>query len=258
MAYSNDISTQLFLAARGAKSLKRFTFSDPSFSLEQAYETQERLLRHHLVDGEKLVGYKMGMTSLAKMQQMGIHSPIHGFLTDKMQLKDKGELSLTGRIHPKVEPEIAFILNKPLSGAPSLEEALAAVESVCVALEIIDSRFENFDFQLPDVVADNCSSSGFVLGTKRLVCADLDLTNISIELSANGKILQTGSSAAILGNPGKSLAELARLLSARGASLPAGAIVLAGGATAAIKLEPGAHISVQAGALGSAEFQVSK
>jgi 2-oxo-3-hexenedioate decarboxylase len=245
---------KLFEAARRARPLVRFTAEDPDFSLEEGYRAQAKLLAMHLSAGEKLVGYKMGMTSEAKMRQMGLTAPIRGFLTDAMELGKT--LSLRGRIHPKAEPEIAFVLGSDLRGAPEVEEALRAVREVCVAIEVIDSRFENFDFRLPDVVADNCSSSGFVLGALRVRPEGLDLTQVPIVLERNGRVEQVGSSAAILGHPGRSLAELARLLSLEGGHLPAGAVVLAGGATAAVRLEANDRIRVLAGALGEVGLEV--
>lgn len=254
----DTIAQKLFKAARGAKALVRFTAANPKFSLGAGYQVQEELQGLHLADGEKLVGYKMGMTSKAKMEQMGLKDPIRGFLTDRMEIKHGGAFSLAGHIHPKAEPEIAFILKSDLKGAPSLEEALASVGEVCVALEIIDSRYENFDFQLPDVVADNCSSSGFVLGSVRKKVSQLDLANIPMEMKIDGKTHQSGNSSAILGHPGRSLAELARMLDERGQFLPKGAIVLAGGATAAVRLEAGTKVSVETQGLGTAEFTVTK
>jgi 2-oxo-3-hexenedioate decarboxylase len=253
----SDRAKLLFSAYERAKPIPRFTASDAAFSLEQGYRVQKELLALHLASGAKLVGRKMGMTSRAKMLQMGLDAPIHGFLTDRMNVPEGGELSLKGRIHAKVEPEIAFLMGKELSGNPSLPEALAAVDGVCAALEIIDSRFENYDFRLPDVVADNCSSSGFVLGQKVLKTAELkSLENLGLVLEQNGRPVQFGSSAAILGHPGRSLVELVRLLGAEGESLPAGSIVLAGGATAAVGLSPGDHVRAVFQELGALEFRV--
>lgn len=254
---SRDIAKKLFAADRNSSELKRFTLANPKYSLAQGYETQEELLRLHTADGARLVGRKMGMTSRAKMLQMKIDAPIHGFLTDRMAVAEGGSISLKGRIHPKVEPEIAFILGKELRGKPSVAEALSAVKGVVAALEIIDSRYENFDFQLPDVVADNCSSSGFVVGQKLVKPADLKgMDNLGIILELNGKPVQFGSSAAILGHPARSLVELVKILDAQGGFLPAGALVLAGGATAAVALSAGDHVRGVFEGLGSVEFRV--
>jgi 2-oxo-3-hexenedioate decarboxylase len=254
-----NFSKQLWEADRNQKSLPRFTKENPHFSLSQGYGVQEELLKKHIASGAKIVGRKMGMTSRAKMLQMNIDAPIHGFLTDEMQITDGGKVSLKKRIHAKVEPEIAFITGKELSGRPSLSEALDGVKWVVAALEVIDSRYENYDFQLPDVVADNCSSSGFVLGQRKMRLGEIShLENLGIFLEVNGKPAQFGSSAAILGHPGRSLADLVSLLSEEDRSLPAGSIVLAGGATAAIALSSGDHIRGRFQDLGDVEFWVEE
>jgi 2-oxo-3-hexenedioate decarboxylase len=254
-----EIARVLFEAEMEGRERKRFTLGDSAFSIERGYRAQQDLLRMHLDSGARLVGRKMGMTSRAKMQQMKIDAPIHGFLTDRMEVADGGVLSLGKRIHPKVEPEIAFLMARELRGAPSPVEALGAVKGVATALEIIDSRYENYDFQLPDVVADNCSSSGFVLGSRLVKPADLPgIANLGIRLELNGRPMQFGSSAAILGNPARSLAELVKLLHAQGESLPAGSVVLAGGATAAIPLQAGDHVRGVFEGLGAVEFRVCR
>lgn len=251
------IAHTLFDAHKKGKALPRFTAGNPDFAIEHGYQVQRALLALHEASGARLVGRKMGMTSRAKMQQMKIDAPIHGFLTREMEICEGGELILTGRIHPKVEPEIAFITGRELRGRPSAGEALASVDGVLGALEIIDSRFENYDFELPDVVADNCSSSGFVCGNKILKPSELsNLENLGILLEVNGKAAQFGSSAAILGNPARSLADLVALLDAEGLSLPAGSLVLAGGATAAVPLKAGDFVRAEFQGLGSAEFRV--
>lgn len=252
------IAQEIDQAELKAKDLLRFTAKFPKFTLEEGYRVQEMVLKNHLKRGAKLVGRKMGMTSKPKMIQMGITAPIHGFLTDRMQIPDGGELSLAGRIHPKIEPEIAFITSKELKGNPSLAEALAAVGAVTCALEIIDSRYKNFEFQLPDVVADNCSSSAFVLGSKLVLPAGLNLENLGMVMQVNGKSVAFGSSAAILGNPARSLVELVRILAKEKKALPAGSIVLAGGATMAVPLSQGDLVKLEVEALGSAEIKVKQ
>ncbi len=252
------IVDKLYAAETNATEVKRFTASLSNFTMEQGYEVQELLLALHRQSGAKLVGWKMGMTSKPKMLQMGISAPIRGFLTDRMQIADGGEISLAERIHPKIEPEIAFILGRELSGQPSLLEALSAVSAVTCALEVIDSRYENFDFQLPDVVADNCSSSAFVLGSKLVSPRNFSMENLGITLECNGRPVQFGSSAAILGHPARSLVELVKLLDKEGASLPPGAIVLAGGATAAHPLADGDWIRASVEGLGAVECRASR
>lgn len=247
------LATQLYEAKALARPVGKLTDANAGFSLADAYEVQRNLLQRHLAGKETLVGRKMGLTSKPKMLQMGVHEPIHGFLTSAMRINDGGEIALHGRIHPKAEPEIAFVLGRELKGRPSLAEAMAAVEGVCAALEIIDSRFKNFEFALPDVVADNGSSSGFVLGGVMKKASRIDLANLGILLEINGKPAQFGSSAAILGHPGRSLTSLVALLDAEGKSLPAGSVVLAGAATAAMPLAKGSWVRATFQELGTVE-----
>lgn len=224
------------------------------FSEADAYEIQRQSVDLRLSRGERLVGIKMGFTSRAKMIQMGVDDLIWGRLTSSMHKLDGGSLSLDGFVHPRIEPEVAFLMKRPLSGIVSPAQAMAAVEAVAPAMEIIDSRYENFRFSLADVVADNCSSSGFVVGP--WVSPDVDLSNRGMIVEFDGRPVQVGSTAAILGHPARSLAEAARVVADHGMQLEAGWIVLAGAATAATHLRPGVHVRLVAEALGQVEISV--
>lgn len=247
---------KLFQAAEKAEPLERFTAKEPSFALADAYRVQQALADLHFAAGHRIVGRKMGLTSRPKMLQMGVHAPIHGFLTSAMRIQDAGEIRCRGRIHPRAEPEIAFVIGRELRGKPSPAEALACVEGVCGAVEVIDSRYKNFDFQLPDVVADNASSSGFILGSAMKRPGALDLGNLGIVLEIDGRPQLFGSSAAILGHPGRALAELAAILEDEGRSLVPGSVVLAGAATAAIAVAPGNWLRASFQGLGQVEARV--
>lgn len=251
----DPIAQRMDEAAQRACAIEQLSVSGEALTLEQAYAVQVRSIEHRVTRGEQLVGIKMGFTSRAKMQQMGVDDLIWGRLTDRMMIPDGGILELGNYIHPRVEPEIAFRLARPLRGQVSLPEAMAAVESVAPALEIIDSRYRDFRFSLEDVVADNSSSSAFVIGNWKSPETELD--NLGIGLSFDGEVVQVGSSAAILGNPCRSLVEAARLAEFAGITLEAGWIVLAGAATAAEPLRGGSHVRAEVQNLGSAEFRVS-
>jgi len=157
-------------------------------------------------------------------------------------------------IHPRVEPELAFLLGAPLAGIVTPLQARAALEAVAPALEIIDSRYENFKFSLSDVIADNASSAGVVIGP--WAAQDVDLGNLGMVMSFNGEVAQAGSSAAILGHPLRALITAARLIGERGGRLEAGDIVLAGAATSAEPLRVGLHVRLEVQMLGAAEFAV--
>ena len=241
-------------AARTATAIPQLTDTLPDLSVEDAYAVQALSVARRRARGERRAGFKMGLTSRAKMQQVGVSEVIWGRLTDAMRLAEGGELSRAAYVHPRVEPEIAYIIGKPLEGEVSATEALAAVEAVAPALEIIDSRYQNFKFALPDVVADNSSSSGFYVGS--WAKKDTDVSNLGIVMEVNGRPVQIGSTAAILGDPIRSLVAAARLVSRAGERLEPGDIVLAGGATAAHPVSVGEHVRTSFQGLGTVSFHV--
>ena len=199
---------------------------------------------------------KRGFTSRAKMIQMGLSDMIWGRLTDAMVIEDGSTISKRTYVHPRAEPEIAFLLKKPLGWPVTAAEAYAAVEAVAPAIEIIDSRYKEFRFSLPDVIADNASSSGFVIGP--WCDPRQDFSNLGLTLSIDGRVLQVGSTAAILNHPLRSLVAAARLSAAAGEPLQAGWIVMAGGATAAEWVRPGQYVSIESEQLGCAGFHMGE
>lgn len=225
-------------------------------TLADAYAIQRASIARRLARGERRIGIKMGFTSRAKMQQMGVSDLIWGRLTDAMLVEDGGSVSLARYVHPRVEPEIAFLLRRPLAGKVTLPQALAAVEAVAPALEIIDSRYRDFRFSLTDVVADNSSSSGFVVGP--WARPDIDCSNLGLVMAFDGRPQAFGSTAAILGHPLRSLAAAARVVAEAGETLEAGDLVLAGGATAASPLAAGIHVSLEMESLGRCGFHVQE
>jgi 2-oxo-3-hexenedioate decarboxylase len=240
-------------AARFARAIPQL--AEP-LSLEDAYRVQAASIARRYDRGQCRIGIKMGFTSRAKMVQMGLDEMIWGRLTDAMLVEDGGSISFSHYVHPRVEPEIAFLLRHALPGQVTAPAALAAVEAVAPALEIIDSRYLNFKFSLTDVVADNSSSSSFVVGP--WASPATDISNLGMLLSIDGAPRQIGSSAAILGHPIRSLVAAARLAAAAGEPLQAGAIVMAGGATAAEPLAPGQHVRLETSRVGRAEFFVKE
>lgn len=223
-------------------------------SLSQAYAAQRALLQRRMARGERLVGVKMGFTSAAKREQMGIEDLIWGRLTDAMQLSGSAQTSLGSFIHPRVEPEVAFLLKRPLAGKVNRAEALAAVEAVAPALEILDSRYRDFRFSLADVVADNSSSAAFVLGAWQPLPAAL--AELSIVMSFNAQPVQRGSSADVMGDPLLSLVAAARLAAEEELTLAAGWLVLSGGATAAEPLRAHTRVTASVQSLGSVGLEV--
>ncbi len=229
---------------------------EEALTLEQAYAIQHLSIQRRLQRGERRIGIKMGFTSRAKMVQMGVSDMIWGRLTSGMLVDDGGSIRLRDYVHPRVEPEVAFLVGRPLSGRVTAPQALAAVEAVAPALEIIDSRYRDFRFSLTDVVADNSSSSGFVVGPWRAAATDLD--NLGLAMAFDGRAQSFGSTAAILGHPLRSLVAAARMVAEAGETLQPGDIVLAGGATAASALRAGIHVSLEVESLGRCGFHVEE
>ncbi|WP_233838087.1 2-keto-4-pentenoate hydratase [Paraburkholderia sp. ZP32-5] len=251
----DEVALTLDSAAREARATAQFD-SDGRLSLEDAYEIQRASIQLRVARGERRVGVKMGFTSRAKMVQMGLSDVIWGRLSSGMQIEEGTAIDYSRFVHPRVEPEIAFVLKRPLAGDVSAPEALAAVEAIAPALEIIDSRYQDFKFTLPEVIADNASSSGFVVGPWCSPC--IDFGNLGLTLNIDGRPLQIGSTAALLGHPLRSLVAAARLSAQAGEPLQAGWIVMAGGATPAEWIKPGQHVSVDMERLGSASFHVKR
>jgi 2-oxo-3-hexenedioate decarboxylase len=194
--------------------------------LAAAYRIQHELVGHRIARGERLVGCKLGFTSKAKMAQMGVSEIIVGQLTDAMQVPDGADVDLARFIHPRIEPEVAFRLGRDVDG-----DIADCVDLVAPALEIIDSRYRDFRFSLPDVIADNTSASAFVVGDWQPVP---DVADLAVRLVVDGTGAENGSTAAILGHPLRALTELVDLAARYGIALRAGDVILAGAATAAV------------------------
>ena len=227
-----------------------------SITLEDAYAIQKESLARRYARGEKQVGIKMGFTSRDKMVQMGVHDMIWGRLTDAMIVEDGGATSFRRYVHPRIEPEVAFLLKGKLVGTVTPLQALSAVEAIAPAVEVIDSRYKAFKFSLTDVVADNSSSSGFVVGPWHK--PDLDFSNLGIVVSFNGTPVLVGSTAAILGHPLRSLVAAARFAGEANEPLLPGWIVMAGGASHAEALKPGLWVECEVQNLGRCGFSVAE
>lgn len=206
------------------------------FTLAEAYQIQELSIQQREQRGEKRIGVKLGFTSQEKMKQMGVNHLIWGVITDAMQVNNGGEVDLSQYNHPRIEPEIAFVTKEVIDAPLTMDNALQKIAAIYPAMEIIDSRYENFKFTLEDVVADNTSSAAFVLGNG--VAVDTDISNCAVTMYENDTVVQQGTTAALMGHPLRCLVQVSQLLAEKGQSLPAGAIILAGAATAAHHMQP--------------------
>lgn len=245
------VASTLLDAAESRTSVSCFTDADEAFDPAAAYAAQDLLVARRVASGETLVGAKLGLTSRAKQVAMGVDEPLYGWLTSGMVLREDAPLDLSRYLHPRVEPEIAFVLGRDLAGPATIVSVLAATEWVCPALEVIDSRYSDFRFALPDVIADNASAAGFVLGGLLREPAALgDLRLAGCVTRVNGEVVATAAGAAVMGHPAQAVAWLADRLGERGRVLPAGSIVLSGALTNAFAVTRGSSVDVEIEGLG--------
>jgi 2-oxo-3-hexenedioate decarboxylase len=183
---------------------------------------------------------------------MGVTTPVFGFMTDDYALPDGAECKVSELIHPKVEPEIAFVTKRPLKGPGChIGAVLAATDFVLPGIEVIDSRYRDFKFDLKSVVADNTSAARFVVGGRALPADELDLRTLGIVLEKNGEPVAFGAGAAVLGHPAAAIAMLANHLGSRDQEIPAGTLILSGGITEAVAVQAGDAVTLRVQGLGS-------
>jgi len=250
------IATYLEDAELNAYEVTKITDDYPDITWDEALDVQWEIRRRKEARGNKIVGLKMGLTSMAKMRQMGVETPCYGFLADYFSIPDGGEVKISELIHPKVEAEVAFVTKKELSGPGChIADVLSATDFIVPAVEIIDSRYKDFKFDLKSVIADNSSSSRFVTGGRMLPVEELDLKTIGVVMEINGEIVELGAGAAILGHPAASIAMLANMLAERGEVIPAGTFIMAGAITAAVAVKAGDNVTVRYQDLGTVSMR---
>lgn len=250
------LAAHLDAAETERREVHKITDDYPEMDWEDAYAIQDALRALKEARGVRVAGLKMGLTSHAKMRQMGVVDPVYGFITDYGAVADGGEIDTRRLIHPKVEAEIAFVTRRPLRGPGChIGSVLAATDFILPAVEIIDSRYENFRFDLKSVIADNTSSARYVLGGTHRNAEGIDLKNLGVVMEKNGEVVAMASGAAVLGHPAQSVAMLANMLGARGREIPAGTLILTGGVTEAVAVAAGDNVTVRYQHLGSVSMR---
>ncbi len=243
------VATDLYKAEKNVTPIDALTTTCPGITIEQAYEIQLRgvEMRCHQ-DKRRVVGKKIGLTSVAMQKLLGVNEPDYGHLFDNMLVMEGVPITRNELLLPKVEGEVAFVLKKALKGPGiTIADVLRATDGVMPSIEVVDSRIRDWKIKLPDTIADNASSARFVLGSRLVPVENLDLRLIGMVFEKNGEIMSTGAGAAVWGHPAASVAWLANRLSAFGISLDEGEIVLSGAVTAAVDAQAGDsfHISFQ-------------
>ena len=239
-----------------AQDTHKITDDYPDMDWDDAYAIQDLIRARKIARGHKIIGLKAGLTSHAKMKQMGVTDPVIGFMADYYVVPDAGEVKVSELIHPKVEPEIAFVTKAPLRGPGChLGAVLAATDFVMPGIEVIDSRYRDFKFDLKSVVADNTSAARFVIGGQPQPVANVDLRTVGVVLEKNGEPVALGAGAAVLGHPAAAIAMLANMLGKRGEEIPAGTLILSGGITEAIPVTAGDAVTLRVQGMGSTSLR---
>jgi 2-oxo-3-hexenedioate decarboxylase len=183
-----QLAEQLEDAELQAYDVIMITADYPDMDWDDAYAIQDEIRRRKEARGSKITGLKAGLTSFAKMKQMGVETPVFGFVADYMGKPDGGEIKTSELIHPKVEAEICIVTKTDLEGPGcTVAAVVAATDFVLPAVEVIDSRYRDFKFDLKSVIADNTSSSRFVVGGRARGVGELDLRTLGVVLEKNGK-----------------------------------------------------------------------
>jgi 2-keto-4-pentenoate hydratase len=252
LATRDELAADLAQAERSRQPIAPLTASHPEIDVVDAYEIQLINIRQRVAEGARVVGHKVGLSSLAMQQMMGVDEPDYGHLLDEMQVFENKPVTAANYLYPRVEVEVGFILAHDLPGAACTEDhVVAATEALVPSIELIDTRITDWKIALCDTIADNASSAGFVLGAGRVAPTDIDITQIEAELTCNGEVVAKGRSDAVLGNPVTAVAWLARKVESFGVRLRAGDIVLPGSCTRAIDVRPGDNFVAEFAGLGA-------
>ena len=250
-----DLAARLLGAENGRSPIEPLTDEYPNLSVDDAYQIQARIIDAKLAAGGVQIGWKAGFTSRAMQKQMGVNEPNYGCLLDSAVVK--AELSMGELIHPRVEPEIAFVMDMDLSGpGVTAEQVLAATRWVCPCIEVVDSRIKDYRFQAVDNIADNSSAARLVMGATMYKPDDFDLRLVGVVLEKDGEVVETGAGAAALGDPALSVAWIANQLTSAGKVLREGQIVITGGLTAAPYVRQGDEVVARFDRLGPVQLQV--
>jgi 2-keto-4-pentenoate hydratase len=233
-------ATALMEAENEKKPIAPFTSSTEEISVDDAYKIQLFQIRHKVENGAEIVGKKIGLTSKAMQEMLNVTQPDYGHILNDMIYRDGESISLDKFIQPRIEFEIAFVLKKDLKGpGVTMNDVIEATDYVVPALEIIDSRIEDWQIKFEDTVADNGSSAGAIIGSTTAKLNDLDLAAVRMTATRNGEFLDSAFGSAVMGHPAEAVAWLANALGSYGISLNAGEVILSGALSKAISIEEG-------------------
>ncbi|MHA3020913.1 2-keto-4-pentenoate hydratase [Mycobacterium sp. BMJ-28] len=239
-AKRRDLASDLLRAERIGIPAVSLSDRHADLDVEDAYEIQMINIRRRIAGGTWVVGYKVGLSSVAMQEMMGVDEPDFGHLLDDTKVLEEAPVKAGRFLSPRVEVEIGVILARDLSGKGcTQEDVLSATAAFVPAIEIIDSRIKDWQITLCDTIADNASSGGWVLGEDRLLPDDVDIKSIDLTLERNGEVVARGRSDAVLGSPLAAVAWLAEEADRFGVQLKAGDLVLPGSCLRAVDARPG-------------------
>jgi 2-keto-4-pentenoate hydratase len=247
-----EVARNLLDAYGSGKPIAPLTATYDDLTLDDAYAIQLLQIRELLDAGRVVKGHKVGLTSAAMQRLLGVDEPDYGHLLDDFFHLEHAPIPFDRFLQPRIEPEVAFVLAKPLRGpGVTVHEAIAAVDFVLPALEIVDSRIEAWHIGLLDTIADNASSGAVVLGSSPTDLRDVDLRLAGAVMTRNGAVVGTGAGGAVLGSPITSLVWLANTVGAHGVTLEAGQVVLPGAVCAMVPVAAGDVVTANFTGLGS-------
>lgn len=251
MVQAAETARALYDARRTRVPIAPLTETHPDMTATEAYAVQNHLVDLLLADGGEIVGYKLGLTSKPMQDMLGVHEPDYGPVLSSMVFEDGVTVDLGAYIQPKVEAEIALVLDAPLQGpGVTAADAASAIGSAVAAIEMVDSRIADWKITLADTIADLASSAASVLGSRR-VPLDFDPRLCGMVITRNGETEATGAGAAALGDPVFAVAWLANTLAPFGVTLQPGQFIMTGSLHGAFDVAPGDVVTAEFDRLGS-------
>ncbi len=253
-----ELAEELWRAGTTREPVEPLTDRYPDLVINDAYAIQSQVIERRTGAGARMVGRKVGLTSRPMQETLGVSEPDYGVILDDMVVEDGDLIPLDTLLQPRVEAELAFVLDRDLAGpGVTTANALAAIAGVLPSIEVVDSRIAGWRIKLVDTVADNASSGLLVLGGRMRPVADLDLRLVGVVVSRDGEVVDTGAGAAALGNPARCVAWLANKLATFGAGLRAGDVVLPGAVHRMVPVAPGDVFRAEFAYLGAVTARFS-
>lgn len=254
-----EIAMSIVKAEKEVKSIKKISETYENITLEDSYAIQKEVFNIKEENGEKIIGKKIGLTSKGIQEQIGVFEPDFSLITDKNILMPYDSLKMSELINPRLEPEIAFVLKEDLKGPiVSIWDVIRATEGIFPAFEIVDTRFQDYDFTIFDTISDSASYGRIIVGNKMTELEDVDIENIPLSIFKNNELVDTATSAEVMGNPINAVVWLANKMIEMGQYLRKGEVILSGSFTPVLEMEPGDFFEANFGQVGKITLRVEE